>query len=329
MGSFKLFGYAFAALLAIMAAGILLYMHLEHISFMNALWMAVLSVSTVGFWDKGPLTTGGRIVTMGLIVAGVGLFTFLLSNVSAVLVEGKLRDFWGRKRMENSIAALRNHIVLCGAGRVGSQVVTHLKQGKTPFVVIESDEKRLEELQADGGILFIAGDATEDKILIQAGVKEAAGVITTLAEDAGNLFITVSCRDFNPDLRVVARANRPESVVKLKRAGADVVVCPSSIAGSRMVLAATKPASVAYVESLMEERSINLELEEIFLTGEHPFINRELRHSGIREDYGTLVLAIRRQDETIINPGATEILRSGDVLILCGPPDRLARLEKG
>ncbi len=328
MGSFRFFGYALAALLVIMTAGILLYMRVEHASFMDALWLTVLSVSTVGFWEVGPRTVAGRFVTMGLIVTGVGLFTFLLSNVSAVLVEGKLRDFWGKRKMENSIAALKNHIVLCGAGRVGSQVIVHLRQEETPFVVIESAEKRLEELRSDGGILFIAGDATEDKILLQAGVKKAAGVITTLAEDAGNLFITVSCRDLNPGIRVVARANRPESVLKLKRAGADVVVCPSSIAGSRMVLAATKPASVAYVESLMEERSINLELEEVLLTGDHPFTNRELRHSGIREGYGTLVLAIRRAGRTILNPGATEVLCDGDVLILCGPPDRLAELEK-
>jgi len=326
--SIRLFAYAFVVLLLIMGAAIFLFMRLEHMTFMDALWLTVASVSTVGF-GEGPRTTGGRVVTIALIVTGVAVFTFLLSNVSAILVEGKLRDFWGRRRMDNAIARLSGHIVVCGAGRVGGQVISHLRQEKTPFVVIERDEKLLADLRADGSILFLAGDATEDRLLLEAGVQKAAGVITTLAEDAGNLFITVSCRDLNPRLRVVARANRPESVLKLKRAGAAVVVCPSSIAGSRMVLAATKPASVAFVESLMEERNINLELEEVFLSGAHPFINRELRASGLRENYDTLVLAIRRAEQTIINPCATERLLEGDVLIVCGPPDRLALLEKG
>lgn len=323
---FATFALSFAILAAIYGL-----MTIEEMSFMDALWLAVTSISTVGFGDKVPSTTNGRIIVMVLIFCGVGLFTYLLSAIFVGVMEGHIRDAWGKRKMLREISKLKEHIVVCGAGRVGRAVINELMAGKQKFVVIEKDQDRLEELQelhSVGGVLFIAGDATEDRVLLSAGTVRAKSIITTLADDAGNLMITIACRDFNPYARVVARANRPESMVRLKRAGADTVVCPSAIAGNRMALASLKPASVAFVQTLVEEREIDLELEELSISENSPIAGKELKESRLREQYGVMLLAIKRGEESIVNPEPTEKFQPGDVLILSGPSDKLTTLEK-
>jgi len=318
----------FALFFAIMAA-IYGLMTIEGMSFIDALWLAVTSISTVGFGDKVPSTTTGRIIVMVLIFCGVGLFTYLLSAIFVGLIEGHIRDVWGKQKMFKRISKLKDHIVVCGAGRVGQAVIKELMAGKQDFVVIEQDQDRLEELLSSvGSVPFIAGDATEDRVLLAAGTVRSKSIITTLADDAGNLMITIACRDFNPNARVVARANRPESMVRLKRAGADTVVCPSAIAGNRMALASLKPASVAFVQTLVEEREIDLELEELVINENSPIAGMELKESRLREEYGVMLLAIKRGDESIVNPEPTEKFLPGDVLILSGPSDKLTTLEK-
>lgn len=320
--------YAALALILLVSAGVYCFISLENKSFMDALWLTVTSITTVGFGDVVPSTTTGRIITIFLMLSGIGMLTYVLGTVFAGMLEGQLRDIWGKRKMMKEILKLRNHIVVCGAGRVGREVVTELLQEHQRFVVIEKDPARLEELRSDGGVLFMAGDATEDKVLLSVRVPQARAVITTLAEDAGNLMITMACKDFNPEARVVARANRPESIIRLRRAGADTVVCPSAIAGNRMALASTKPASVAFVETLVEDRDIDLNLEELILNEKSSLVGKELKDSRIRLNFGVMVLAIRRGDENIINPNPTEKLMAGDLLILCGSADKLTLLEK-
>ncbi|MCL6638061.1 MAG: potassium channel protein [Firmicutes bacterium] len=331
MNSLRPVLYSALALVSAIAATVYGLMKIEGKSFMDALWLAVTSISTVGFGDEVPSTQAGRIIVMALIFSGVGLFTYLLSSIFVGVMEGHIRDAWGKRKMLKAIGKLKDHIVVCGAGRVGRAVINELMAGKRDFVVIEKDPDRLEELQelsSVGGVLFIAGDATEDRVLLSSGVVRARSVITTLADDAGNLMITIACKDFNPAARVVARANRPESVIRLKRAGADTVVCPSAIAGNRMALASLKPASVAFVQTLVEEREIDLELEELII-GEHsPIAGKELKDSRLREEYGVMLLAIKRGEQNIINPDPAEKFQPGDVLILSGPSDRLTVLER-
>jgi len=228
--------------------------------------------------------------------------------------------------MEQTIKKMRAHIVLCGAGRVGREVLAQLKYDGTPFVVIERDPSFLAMLQADG-VPYIAGDATEDRVLLAAGVDRARCVITTLPEDAGNLLITIACRDLNPSIRIIARANRPEGLLRLKRAGTDCVISPAAIAGNRMALAALKPASVALVQTLIEKPGVSLELEEMTVCPGAPLEGRELRHSRLKEDYDVQLLAIVRGEETLVNPKGTEVFRAGDLLNIFGPAEKLSLLE--
>lgn len=318
---------ASVALIVVILGGSLSFMLLEGFTFMDALWLTVITITTVGFGDIVPKSTMGRAIALLLVVSGISLFTYVLSNIFSSLVEGHLADLWGKRRMIKKIKGLTNHIIVCGAGRVGQEVVLELINHSPSFVVIEKDEQRLKELQ-ELDVLFIQGDATEDKFLHMARIEYAKGIIVTLPDDTGNLFVTMSAKALNPDIKTITRANRPENVNKIKRAGANTVICPSSMAGSRMALSIIKPASVAYVQTLVETRHINLELEELVLSANSPLVNVQLKDSGIREKFGTLVLAIKRSDSTIVNPGPNEILLPGDIMILCGSEENLYDLEK-
>jgi voltage-gated potassium channel len=254
--------------------------------------------------------------------------TYVLSTIFVGIVEGHISDIWGRRRMMKEISKLKDHMIVCGAGRVGREVVAELIREEQDYVVIEKNPDILDELQEDGSVIFLAGSASEDKVLLAARVAYARGVVTTLADDAENLMITIACRDFNPKVRIVARANRPESIIRLKRAGADTVVSPSAIAGSRMALSALRPASVAFVQTLIEETDIDLDLEELLLKDNSLLVGKRLKDSRLREEYGVMLLAIRRGEKTITNPSSAEELMAGDLLILCGTKAALSHLEK-
>ncbi|MFX4260584.1 potassium channel family protein [Pelotomaculum propionicicum] len=318
--------YAFLFLITFISSAVFYYCEFEQKSFMDAVWLTMSSVTTTGYNDVMPVTKTGRIITILLSVLGFGFLTFVLSTFLTGMVEGRISGVWGKRKMAREIAKLINHIIVCGAGRVGREVVSELLQEKQQFVVIEKDPARLAELREEG-VLFIAGDATEDRNLLAAGINKARGVITTLADDAGNLMIIITCKDFNPAAHVVTRANRPESIVRLKRAGADTVVCPSAIAGNRMALASTKPTSVAVVETIVEDRNNNLNLEELVISEHSTLVGKEIRESRLRKDHGILVLAIKRNGSNIINPEPTEKYLAGDLLVLCGMAEQLAKVE--
>ncbi len=320
--------YAVFVLVFIITASVFYFVSLEDKSWMDALWLVMSSVTTTGYNDVMPSTRAGRIITMFLAVLGFGFLTYVLSTSLSGMVEGHISDIWGKRRMVKQIARLKDHIIVCGAGRVGKEVIRELIRKKKDFVVIEKDPTILEGIRSDGNVLFIAGDATEERILHMAGVTDARGVITTIPDDAGSLMIAISCKDFNPEAHIVARATRPESVVRLKRAGADTVVSPSAIAGNRMALASLKPASVSVVETLIDDHENNLNLEELCINNKSTLVGMRLKDSRIRDDYGIMVLAIRRESQNIINPEPSEVFMVGDILVLFGAAEQLSLLEK-
>jgi voltage-gated potassium channel len=328
MPSIRPIFYAVFVLIFIITASVFYFVSLEEKSWMDALWLVMSSVTTTGYSDVMPSTRAGRIITMFLAVLGFGFLTYVLSTSLSGMVEGQISDIWGKRRMVKQIARLKDHIIVCGAGRVGKEVIRELIRKKKDFVVIEKDPAILERIRSEGNVLFIAGDATEERILHMAGVTGARGVITTIPDDAGSLLITISCKDSNPEAHVVTRATRPESVARLKRAGADTVVSPSAIAGNRMALASLKPASVAIVETLFDDHENNLNLEELYLNNKSTLVGKKLKDSRIRDDYGIMVLAIRRESQNIINPDASEVFMAGDILVLFGEAEQLSLLEK-
>ena len=239
-------------------------MVLEQLSLLDALYLTVTTVSTVGYGDVVAKSDAGRLFTIVLILFGVGSAFYVFTSVFQVVLEGKLRDVLGRRGMQRRIENLSGHIIVCGAGRVGNVVMERLLQDKEPFVVIDQDATIWQSL-VDRGLLAIQGDATLDSILLQAGVRKARGIITTISHDAENVYVTLTARNLNPDpaFSIVARANRAEAIEKLKRSGATNVISPEIMGGRQMATAMTKPAIVDLMDNVFYNEELHLDIAEI------------------------------------------------------------------
>jgi voltage-gated potassium channel len=252
---------------------------------------------------------------------------YAFGNVVSLVVDGHLSNLMGRSKMNKKISNLKDHIIICGAGRVGQHVITRLVQEKEPFVVIDRNGEITRDLPGDG-ILTIIDDATEDEVLLAAGIKRAKGLIATLPGDADNVFVTLTAKELNPNVRIVARGERAESKSKLLRAGADKVISPSVIGGRRMAISVLKPVSVDFVETLIHKKGVEIELEEIVNSASSSLTGKTLKDSMIKQHTGTMIVAIKRDEEIISNPTAEEIIMAGDLLIAIGTRPQLAQLEQ-
>ncbi len=313
-------------ILVIVLIGILGIQFFEGYSFLEALWFIIVSLTTTGYGDYVPVTTAGRIFVMALLFIGVGLILYAFGNGVAVIVEGKLADALGRKGMRKRIAELEGHILICGAGRVGRQVIQSLKKEKIPFVVIENDVNITRELR-EQGVLVLEGDATADEILLEAGIRKARGLIAALPSDADNVFVSLTGKELNPNIIIVARANRDESESKLIRAGADKVIAPEAIGGRRMAVSILKPVTVEFVETIMNSRGTEIEIEEIMVSDCSSLIGKTLRDSRIKDQTGAMIIAIMREGEIIGVPQADEKIKPHDLLIAIGTRNQLSLLE--
>ncbi len=299
--------------------------YFDHIPVFDAVWMTVISLLTVGYGDFVPKSTGAKLFALFIIPIGIGLVTYALGAFVAALIEGNLSKTMWRKRMDRSIKKLENHIIVCGLGRVGQQVVSALKQENVPIVIIDRNISGLENLHKD--LLFVEGDSTEDKTLYEAGIERAHGLVATLPNDADNVFISLTAKGINPDIHIVARAERSETEEKLHRAGADKVINPSSIGGRRMAMSILKPISVDFVDTILHAEQEEYSVEEIMVQAGSPLVNRTLQENKVREQYGVTIVAIKRENRIISNPPANEKLLAGDLLIMFGTKIQLAQFE--
>jgi voltage-gated potassium channel len=301
--------------------------YFEGYSILNAFWYTTESLTTVGFGDFVPVTVGGKIFMMVMLPVGIGYVLYVLSNGIAMIVEGRVSDVLGRQKMQRKINQLENHILICGAGRVGAEVIYNLKQDQTPFVIIESDHGVVQEFM-DQGLLIMEGDATSDEILIGAGIHKARGIIAALPSDADNVFITLTAKELNPGIIVVARANRRDSESKLIRAGADRVVAPEALGGRRMATSILRPATVQFVDTIMYGQGKGIEIEEISVSDNSSLCQQTMRQAAIRDHTGATVIAIVRQGEITVIPGVDESIQPQDILIGIGLRKQLAKLEQ-
>ncbi|ABS24099.1 potassium channel family protein [Bacillus cytotoxicus] len=300
------------------------FMVIEEISLFQAFWMTMITVLTVGYGDAIPVTQAGKIFALLIIPIGVGIVTYAIGVVAAMIIEGNLFHAVRRKKMDKQIAGLKDHIIVCGCGRVGLQVVHELQEKKVPFVVVDKDREVLEKEK----ILYVHGDATEDQILMKAGIKRAAGLVGIVANDAENVFIALTARGLNRNIKIVARAEKPETEEKLRRAGADKVINPSSMAGIHIAKGIANPLAVHYIDTVLYGTEQSFAIEEFQIGKDAIVIGKTLLESNVRNQFDVTILAILRNGDMIHNPTGQEKLQERDMIIVFGPVERLEQFKK-
>ena len=312
-------------LAAIIAAGSIGYMRIEGWSFSEAIYMTVITISTVGYGEVHPLTAAGRTFSIFLIAGGVSGALFVLSAFVEYLVEGRLRTTRRRRQMKAKIAKLKDHFILCGYGRVGEDIARTFSEEGVPFVVIDSRPDNI-ALAEEHGHLHLLGDATSDKVLIEAGIERARGLVAAVGSDVDNTYITLSARGLRPDLFIEARANSPEAATKLKRAGANRVVSPSNIGARRMAMLALRPAVADFIDTVTHRRGRELQMENIAVGDNSPLVGQIVE--AIRQQSKATILAINKKSGKLLaNPSGEEVVEAEDHLIIMGTKKQLASLE--
>ncbi|MDA1762478.1 potassium channel family protein [Bacillus cereus] len=300
------------------------FMTIEEISLFQAFWMTMITVLTVGYGDAVPVTQVGKVFALLIIPVGVGIVTYAIGVVAAMIIEGNLFHAVRRKKMDKQIAQLQNHIIVCGCGRVGLQVVHELQEKKIPFVVVDKDESILEKEK----LLYIHGDATEDQVLHHAGISKAAGLVAIVANDAENVFITLTARGLNDAIKIVARAEKPETEEKLRRAGANKVINPSSMAGIHIAKGIANPLTVHYIDTVLYGIEQSFVIEEILVGKDTILVGKSLLESDVRNQFDVTILAILRNGDIIHNPTGQEKLQEHDMIIVFGSVEKLRQFEK-
>ena len=314
-------------LLLVISLGTVGYMSIERWRFLDALYMTVITLATVGFQEIHHLSDAGRIFTILLIIFGVSVLGYTVGKLAQIMFEGQFQRFLGRKKVEKSILELRDHYIVCGYGRIGALICREFKARPIPFVVVENNPDIVEKLEEDN-VLFLRGNATEDETLLRAGIKHAKGLVSVVTSDTENVYITLTARGLNPDLYILARSGDPGSDIKLKRAGANKVVSPYQIGGSRMAQAILRPNVVDFIEIAMGGEHFDLQMEEIFIPDQSPFLGQNLKDAGLRRDTGVIIVGIKKENgKMVFNPGGTSQLEARDTLIVLGQPSEITKLE--
>lgn len=317
---------AIVLLLVIVVFGVLGFIMVEEYSPLEALYMTVITLSTVGFGEVRELDAAGRVFAIILIGLGVSLGAYTLSIIGQIVLEGQLREFYGRRKMRKRIENLSDHIILAGYGRVGRRVAREFAQRNAQFVVIEMDAKAVEDLVAVGH-LFVEGSATDDDVLREAGIDRARTLISTLPDEAQNVYITLTARYMNKDLNIIARADLEGGERKLLRAGANHIVSPHILGGQRMAMASLRPNVVDFMHTAALGEG-GLSIEEMVVPSRSGLAGKTLADSRLKQDYNVTVIGIKKPREQMsIAPGPSTIMDEGDILVLIGPSEGLERLE--
>lgn len=319
---------AVLVLAALLAVGTLGYITIEGWGVLDSLYMTVITVGTVGFREVRPLSSAGQVFTMLLIVTGIGALGFSLGVFVDFLVEGRLRGLLEGRRMSRSIEELSGHHIIAGAGRVGSIVAESLADEDVPFVVVEKEEEAFEALRGKGW-LAVRGDATEEPVLVEAGVERASSLIAALDRDGANMFVTVTAKTLNPGLFVVSRSEHEASESALLKAGADRVITPNVIGGRRMASLVTHPFVSHYLDLVTHGHDVEFRLQDVELPSTSPLAGKSIREAMVRDRYGTYILAVRHPDGAVdTNPSMDTLMSPGSVLVVLGTPQQIDALVR-
>lgn len=320
--------------LALLAAGTVGFLQLPGWSFSDALWMSVITITAVGYEEVRPLTRAGRVVAGFVLAGGITAMGLWFALITAALVEIDLAETFRTRSIMKKIQELSDHVVVCGAGRTGRQVIRELHASDVPYVVVERDPDRAEIVrdEIDPDALVLERDATRDETLEEANLGEAWGLVSALSADTDNVFVCLSARDMCPDLTIVARAYDEEATSKLYRAGADHCVSPNVTGGTRMASMLLRPQVMSFLDVVTGMDEMPLRLEEVSVPEGSQLAEHTLAEAAIPQKTGLIVIAIthggpRDEGRLVYNPGPDERIRPGDALIVLGYPDQVDGLR--
>jgi voltage-gated potassium channel len=285
-------------------------------SLLDCLYMTVITITTIGYGEIIDLSHNpwGRVFTIFIAFSGIGIVTYALSNITALMVEGRLKEVFWRRKMEKEIEKLRRHYIICSAEDVGFYVTSELHMTQRPCVIVDADKTKIERaLKTFQDLLFIEGDATDNDILLKAGIREAAGLFAVTGDDNQNLVISLTAKQTNPEVKVVAKCNDLKNLEKMKKAGADAVVSPSFIGGLRIASEMIRPTVVSFLDTMLRDREKNLRVEEIPVPDS--FTGKPLRALNLSRIPSFLLLAIKRKEDWVYNPPLDYLLKPGNILI--------------
>jgi voltage-gated potassium channel len=315
-------------LAAIAVIGVLGYALIEKWSVLDSVYMVVTTLFTVGFGEVHPLSPAGKIFTMFIIVGGVGSAIYAAGQVVEIIVAGEMTGYRKRRSMDRKIREMTDHYIICGFGRVGHQVAQVFLTRQVPFVVIDPKKESLDELEAKG-VPVLIGDATDDAVLMAAGIDCARGLIACSDSDVANVYITLSARQLNAGLNIVARAGLKETEKKLTMAGANRVISPYFLSGVRMAAMATQPVAVDFLDLVTHGGLVDFSLFQIGISSGSPLSGKTIAEADIRNTSGALVLAIRKSDGSFdLHPKETSKIDANDVLVVLGTQEQFDLLEK-
>lgn len=308
---------------ALVLFGVFGYMQLEGFSFLDAFYMTIITLTTVGFGEVRPLHDQGRIFTIVLILLGAGFVAYNLAYFVQLLMDGDLLEIYRRRKLSKKVKQLGNHYIICGYGQMGQIIVQQLVDHEVPVIVVENTEAVVARLR-EKGVLFIEGDATEEEHLLAAGIQQARGLVSVVNKDTDNVFVVLTARGLNKDLFICARASSQGTEKKLLKAGADRVVSPYASGALRIAHNILRPTVTDFMELALSGEGMELSMEEFSIPDDCELVGKQLMDSGIRHAYNLIIVAIKRLDGRMIyNPVPSETLQGGDILVAIGPGENL------
>ncbi len=318
------------AIVLTLATGTVGFTLIEHWPLFDSFYMTLTTITTVGYQEVHPLSQVGRIFNSFMIFFGVTTMFFAIGGMTQTVIELELNQYFGKRRIRTMIEKLENHYIVCGYGRVGRGAASALQRAGAAFVVVDRNDDRVERAIHDG-MLGVLADANNDATLRDVGIMKATGLIATLSSDADNLFLVISARTLNPELKISTRLAEATSADKFRRAGADYVFAPYDITGNRMAEALIRPHVYQFIDftTTPSDVGLNVALEQVIVPGASELVGQSLRDLQLRRELGVIVLAIRKPDGNMyFNPPAEAEIAGGDCLIVMGEQDNLKRLER-
>lgn len=320
---------AASILLAIIATGIIGYMTIEHYHLVDAIYMTIITVATVGFGEVKPLSQSGMIFTTILIISSFGIYAYVISNFTRYVVNGVFRNFYKTNKVKKRINKLNDHVIVVGYGRNGRQTIEELTSHDEKVVLIEKNGNIIEDIQNETDLLFIHGDATQDEILEIAGISRAKALITALPVDADNLFVVLTARGLNSGIKIISRAMDEKSDIKLKRAGATNVIMPAKTGGQRMAKLVAQPDIVEFLDHVLLQSVYGSSIEEVSCkemlcqSGD-----KTIRELNLRKNTGANIIGIRHEDGIyVVNPGPDVKLCCNDQIFVIGQKDQISAVK--